>query len=497
MHCLFHDLNKVDNKEAVVYCHVSELHSNHINFSFSKSTAHVGIAFEILDPFFFFFEVAGNRRQKFVSSVVKQTQFLFICMCKHEACPLFCFFKKKQAKACTINEDNYILFIYFNPSSETWKLMNVGEDHFGKRRDVSPAPESKTFPFKRRMYNTSRGGGEGGEGSSGVNVKKWLADNKLSEVEKVFLEREIQIEELADFQAEELADFAKDLGKKKSVFFATSKKKKKNWVKQYIIYIYISIQDMRKARPPAYGESSGMSTTGMLTSTLSTTTSSTLTTSSLSSTSGYGGEPSSGLTTTTGMSVFGSSSSSSSSNVHVMVSPQEHKAMNKLQQYFDKSGLVVQQLTSSPAALKKSATECESEINEKLERIVASIEDKRKQLLRQVDGLKQEKEMKLKEQLTTLLQYQQVIGQGKNEYEAIMANSQLDVVNRKKEVVRVAQAILTRKGVNLIVATQPKMQFTFETAVLDKFLKDLDIDDCDQPFPPIVAVVKATFNTIT
>jgi len=59
------------------------------------------------------------------------------------------------------------------------------------------------------------------------------------------------------------------------------------------------------------------------------------------------------------------------------------------------------------------------------------------------------------------------------------------------------QGILNRKGVNLIMATQPKMQFTYEPLVLEKFLKDLEIDDCDQPQPPILKVVKVTFNSVT
>ncbi|ETO30436.1 hypothetical protein RFI_06685 [Reticulomyxa filosa] len=47
--------------------------------------------------------------------------------------------------------------------------------------------------------------------SDRVDVRSWLAVNKLSYVEKTFVERNIAIEELMDFDTEELKDFAKDL----------------------------------------------------------------------------------------------------------------------------------------------------------------------------------------------------------------------------------------------------------------------------------------------
>jgi len=321
------------------------------------------------------------------------------------------------------------------------------------------------------MYNTTRGGG--GEGG-GVDVKKWLADNKLTEVEKVFLERDIQIEELADFEAAELADFAKDLG--------LDTLQRRRFVK--------AIQDMRQAKN-AYrgGESDGVitGTTAITTTTTGIPTSLTVTSrpGTFSTTFGSYGE-SGGVTT-----------SSRSGNVHVMMSPQEHKAMNKLQQYLDKCNSLLQQLSQYPNTLKGSEADCGNDVNEKFDRVAAAIEDKRKQLVRDVDRLKQEKEFKLKEQLATLLGYQQMIGGGKQEYEAVMANAQLDVNTRKKEVVRMCQTILTRKGINLIMATQPKMQMPFEPSILEKFLKELEIDDCDQPQAPILTLIKTTYNTAT
>ncbi|ETO19301.1 hypothetical protein RFI_17929 [Reticulomyxa filosa] len=142
-----------------------------------------------------------------------------------------------------------------------------------------------------------------------------------------------------------------------------------------------AIQDMRKPKGMSYGESggvTGMSTTGsfgVTTSSYGTTSlSSTFGTTGLSSTFGstsYGGEP--------------SGTTSRSGNVHVMCN------------------YLLQQLEQSPAALKASCADCDAEINEKFDRIAATVEDKRKQLLRGVDSLKQEKESKLNEQLSSLL----------------------------------------------------------------------------------------------
>jgi len=295
-----------------------------------------------------------------------------------------------------------------------------------------------------------------------------LTDNKLNDVEKAFLEREIQIEELAEFEEGELADFAKDLG--------LDTLQRRRFVK--------AIQDVRRAKS-SYGEGGGMSTTGSYPTNTTTTTTSPTTASNYSTLGGSTsyGEPSGNVTSRSG-------------NVHVMMSPPENKAMTKLHQYVDKCNFLLQQLSLSNDALKKSIVDCDTEINEKFDRIAVTIEDKRKQLLRQVDGLRQEKDSKLKEQLNTLLGYQQVIGGGKQQYEAIMGNPQVDINSRKKDVVQVTQGILNRKGINLIMATQPKMQLTFELPVVEKFLKDLEIDDCDQPQPPILTTGKATFNSI-
>ncbi|ETO27261.1 hypothetical protein RFI_09872 [Reticulomyxa filosa] len=48
-----------------------------------------------------------------------------------------------------------------------------------------------------------------------------------------------------------------------------------------------------------------------------------------------------------------------------MVSPQEHKAMNRLHQVLDKTNYLLQQLSQSPSALKGSMVDCDVEINEK------------------------------------------------------------------------------------------------------------------------------------
>ncbi len=56
---------------------------------------------------------------------------------------------------------------------------------------------------------------EGGEGPAvpkTVDVKKFLSENKLQRAEKIFTERDVQIEELIDFNKDELNEFAKDIG---------------------------------------------------------------------------------------------------------------------------------------------------------------------------------------------------------------------------------------------------------------------------------------------
>ena len=52
-----------------------------------------------------------------------------------------------------------------------------------------------------------------GEGQSpgGIDTEQWLSANKLSDVVDMFVERDISIEELADFEQGDLASFADDL----------------------------------------------------------------------------------------------------------------------------------------------------------------------------------------------------------------------------------------------------------------------------------------------
>ena len=48
--------------------------------------------------------------------------------------------------------------------------------------------------------------------SDNIDVKTWLMINKLSYVEKQFIERGITVEELMTLDTQELKDFAKELG---------------------------------------------------------------------------------------------------------------------------------------------------------------------------------------------------------------------------------------------------------------------------------------------
>ena len=47
-------------------------------------------------------------------------------------------------------------------------------------------------------------GGGSTEGSESFNIKEWLRDNKLSNLEQIFIQRNIEIEELLEFEKDEL-----------------------------------------------------------------------------------------------------------------------------------------------------------------------------------------------------------------------------------------------------------------------------------------------------
>merc|ERR1712204_55145 len=55
---------------------------------------------------------------------------------------------------------------------------------------------------------------------------------------------------------------------------------------------------------------------------------------------------------------------------------------------------------------------------------------------------------------------------------------------------------ISDKGVSLVMVTQPKLAFNIDKKQVTKFIESLVIDDCDQPFPPLVVISKLDSDRI-
>ncbi len=192
--------------------------------------------------------------------------------------------------------------------------------------------------------------GEGG--GKVVDVDKFLAENKLERAKKAFLEREIAIEELVEFDEDELMDFAKDLG--------LDTLQKRRFVKAIL-----------SLRPENQGPS----------------------------TSSYRPKEELGSP-----SVFSRASSKplTSDLHHVMLSRDENKATKKLFARVDKTMVLGKELEGSFRLLTMASQGCEEEIKSQIDTVISLLEDKKKQLLNEIDSLRASKEDNFKSQVDAL-----------------------------------------------------------------------------------------------
>ncbi len=200
--------------------------------------------------------------------------------------------------------------------------------------------------------------GEGGR--KAVDVSKFLKENRLERATKAFLEREIAIEELTEFAEDELADFATDLG--------LDTLQRKRFIKAIIAL-----------RPDADSNNPNQPSSETTTS-----------------------YPSQTLNTSPSVFSRASSKPLNSDLHHVMLSRDENKAMKKLFARFDKTMILGKELESSFKTLGMASENCKGDINSQIEVVMNVLEDKKKQLLTEIETLKSSKEEKLRVQLDAL-----------------------------------------------------------------------------------------------
>merc|ERR1712083_1277352 len=128
--------------------------------------------------------------------------------------------------------------------------------------------------------------------------------------------------------------------------------------------------------------------------------------------------------------------------------------------------------------------------------LVLSLEVKKSELIEECKAVKNEKREKLMAQLQGLKDYCLAITDGKKRYEQLIADPNMDIHKRKNAILGMIDDIINDKKVSLVMVTQPKIAFHIDEKQVTKFINGLVIDDCDQPFPPLVVITKLESDRI-
>jgi len=292
------------------------------------------------------------------------------------------------------------------------------------------------------------------EGSGSVDVKQWLKENKLTEVEKIFLEREVSIEELTDFNENDLLEFGKDIG--------LDTLQRKRFVKA-IQKLQINKTSVNANVNPNVNNNVTM----------------------------LNRQPSSQSSTNN----FGTQNQQQQPQLankptQVIVSPEEHEAISKLYQKYDESGKLILQLEASFENIEKSANGCQENVKKSFDELTQVLTSKKEDLLKEVDIIKNEKRTKLLTQLDLLAKHSKMITEGKEKYEQLITDQSMDSNKRKTTILTMIDNILRDSNTPLVLTTQPKITFPVNPKQIEKFFEGLAIDDCDQPFSPVLTIKK-------
>ncbi|ETO28055.1 hypothetical protein RFI_09075 [Reticulomyxa filosa] len=260
------------------------------------------------------------------------------------------------------------------------------------------------------MTTTSEGVGEGA-GRHRIDRKKWLSENKLNDVERIFEERDVAIEELTEFNEEELNEFAKDIG------LDTLQRRR------FVKAILSLVENRVVAKGVASGQTSQQGEVGSTTKV------------------------------------------NPSQLIHVIVSPQEHDAITKVYDRYNRAKQLLVDLEKSTNVLEERKGQCKEEIKSQMVKLIQQLENKKAYLLNEMNSVKVEKKQKLQKQLTDLNTYRQVIADGRRRYEELLGDASLDVHVRRRKVLQLVNNILENKP-SMVMVTQPNVKFTYDEVVL-------------------------------
>eukprot|EP00484_Ammonia_sp_Unknown_P030921 CAMPEP_0197025492 /NCGR_PEP_ID=MMETSP1384-20130603/5810_1 /TAXON_ID=29189 /ORGANISM="Ammonia sp." /LENGTH=737 /DNA_ID=CAMNT_0042454027 /DNA_START=46 /DNA_END=2259 /DNA_ORIENTATION=- len=181
---------------------------------------------------------------------------------------------------------------------------------------------------------------------------------------------------------------------------------------------------------------------------------------------------------------------------HVIVSPQEHEAMESMYKRYDHTSTLQETIQSSFSKIDETTQLAKADLNEKFVLLNEQIKLRQEELLAVIEELNQYKKKALREQNDQLKAYRMQISSGKKEYERLISDVNLDIHKRKMEIMNMINEVMNNK-VPLCLVTQPEIRFLMPPKAVSAFLTAMTIDNCDRPAPPILILGKVTFDTMT
>eukprot|EP01084_Bolivina_argentea_P269662 458351_1 len=183
---------------------------------------------------------------------------------------------------------------------------------------------------------------------------------------------------------------------------------------------------------------------------------------------------------------------------HVLVSQEEHDAINNLYIQFDQASNLIQSIQKSIQLLDQNEQNTINDINNYFDsNILSKLENRKKQLLTDIENIINLKSENIKMQQQQHKSYVDIVSKAKQKCDSLLKDTTLDIKSRKQEIMTQTKHALiqypTDNNIIMAAATKSEIQFVnFETAFNTLCNTAFIFDDFDKPFAPYMSVKKIT-----
>eukprot|EP01084_Bolivina_argentea_P221169 374667_1 len=274
-----------------------------------------------------------------------------------------------------------------------------------------------------------------------IDRKQWLIDNKLEDAITVFEKRNVDIEELIDFEKEDLIEFAKDVLHLDVL------------ARNRFIKAINKLKDIRNKNKPNNNNLDF----------------------------NFNFQPQS----------FQPNKDS------IIISNEEHKAKEQLYERNNEIAKLCYNITTAmDHQLEQSYSNTLIEINNIFDTINQQLISKKQQLMNDIINIEKQKTDTLKKQLLSLNEYMPILNDTKKQYYKHIEDKNLDIKSRKNIVLKLISNALNNNQNVCTFVTKPNIKFNIPSKTVNEFINKLEINNCDQPYPPDIIITKCTATRI-